>query len=258
MNPKISIITAVLNDPQGLLKTIVSIQNQTYANIEYIVIDGGSKQKTIDIIENNHPKIISYWISEPDNGVSDAFNKGLKVSTGDYLYFLGAGDTFHNNHILSDIFNNVTEEELTGCDIIAGKIQRVTETGTLLWTAPKNIKKFTKNTLLFKLGLPHQGMFMHKRYFNHYGLFDQNVKYSMDYELLLRSFHQFPKIKLLDKVIAHWVEGGIGTGRILEIYQEYHDIKLRHKVASVFILNLIHYWNVFKYKVKKMVTFQYF
>lgn len=253
MKPKISIITAVLNDPNGLLKTIESIKNQTYQNLEYIVIDGGSKQETREILQqSNH--FISQFISEPDKGISDAFNKGIKLSTGDYICFLGAGDVFYNNQVLSSIFNHLTKEEINSCDIIAGKIQRVTLSGAPLWVAPKNITTFTKNTLLFKLGLPHQGMFMHKRYFNQYGLFDLNVKYSMDYELLLRSFHHFSKIKLIDKIIANWVEGGVGTGKILEIYQEYHQIKLKNKIAPAYILNLIHYWNMFKLKIKEIIS----
>jgi glycosyltransferase involved in cell wall biosynthesis len=249
MNPKISIITAVLNNPAGLLKTIQSIQSQTYQNKEYIVIDGGSEGGGVETLKK-YPNVISSWISEPDKGISDAFNKGIRRSTGDYLIFLGAGDTFFNKDILSDIFNNLSEEEIHSCDIISGKIQRVSITGMPLWVAPKNIHNFTKNTLLFKLGLPHQGMFVHKRYFNRYGLFDTNLNYAMDYELLLRSFHHFPKIKLIDKIIANWVEGGVGTGKILEIFQEYHEIKMRHKIAPVFLLKLIHLWNSLKYKIR--------
>lgn len=249
MNPKISIITPVLNNPTGLLKTIENIQDQTYQNKEYIIIDGGSAEESIEILKN-HPAVISHWVSESDKGISDAFNKGIRLSTGDYLIFLGAGDTFFNKTILSDVFNNLNSEEMHSCDIIAGKIQRVSITDKPLWVAPKNIHHFTKNTLLFKLGLPHQGMFIHKRYFNQYGLFDAKLQYAMDYELLLRSFHHFPKIKLIDKIIANWVEGGVGTGKILEIFQEYHEIKMRHKVAPLLLLKLIHWWNSLKYKIK--------
>lgn len=146
----------------------------------------------------------------------------------------------------------MTQKELNQYDIIAGKIQRVTLSGERLWSAPKNIKNFSRKTLLFRLALPHQGMFMHKRYFDKYGLFDLNVKYSMDYELLLRSYHTFPHIKLIDNIVANWVEGGIGTGKILEIYQEYHQIKLKNKIAPVFILNCINNWIRLKHKMKSI------
>lgn len=103
MRPKISVITAVLNNPSGLFKTIQGINNQTYKNIEYIVVDGGSEQDTIDILKNNQ-NTITHWISEPDKGISDAFNKGVKLSTGEYICFLGAGDVFYNNQSLINIF----------------------------------------------------------------------------------------------------------------------------------------------------------
>lgn len=253
MNPKISIITAVLNDPIGLMKTIENIKKQTYKNIEYIVIDGGSFPESINILKNNN-EVISHWVSERDKGISDAFNKGIKLSTGDYVCFLGAGDTFYQDNILSEVFNNLAQEEINTCDIISGKIQRVSIKDEPRWIAPKNINTFSKKSLLFKLGLPHQGMFMHKRYFNRYGLFANDVKYAMDYELVLRSFHTFPKIKLIDKIIANWVEGGIGTGKILDIYQEYHRIKKRHKIASRYVLNLIHRWNILKYKIRLKIS----
>lgn len=251
MKPKISIITAVLNNPKGLLKTIESIQSQSYKDIEYIIIDGGSHQDTINVIKNNK-NTITRWISEPDKGISDAFNKGIQLATGEYICFLGAGDVFYTNQSLMNVFDKMTSEELNYYDILAGKIQRVTFSGKALWSAPNNIKNFNKKNLLFRLVLPHQGMFMHKRYFEQYGLFDLNIKYSMDYEMLLRSYHHFPKIKLIDEIVANWVEGGIGTGKMLEIYQEYHQIKLKNKIAPVFILNLINFWIKLKYKVKSI------
>ena len=249
MNPKISVITAALNDPKGLLETINSIKSQVYDNLEYIIIDGGSEQASLDIIKKNKA-VISCWVSEPDKGISDAFNKGINLATGEYLIFLGAGDVFYDKHVLQNIFEHLSPEEISAYDIISGKIQRVSLKGEALWTAPKNIQNFSKNDLLFKLGLPHQGMFMHRRYFARYGVFDLKLKYAMDYDLLLRSFHDFPKIKLADKIIANWMEGGVGTGKILEIYQEYHEIKLRNKIAPVWLLTCIHYWNRLKYKIK--------
>lgn len=253
MRFKITIITAVLNDPKGLLKTITSVSHQKYKNVEHIIIDGGSQQESLHVLENK-AQGVTRWISEPDKGISDAFNKGIALSSGEYLCFLGAGDVFFNDDVLSDIFDAPEAEEMSQYDIIAGKIQRMSFSGQPLWIAPKNMNRFNKKTLLFKLGLPHQGMFMHKRYFNQYGLFDLNFKYAMDYELLLRSYHHFPKVKLVDKIIANWLEGGVGTGKILEIYQEYHDMKLKNKIAPVYIVKLIDKWLKLKYKIRSKIS----
>jgi len=93
--PKISIITVVWNAKQVLEQTILSVINQSYKNIEYIVIDGGSNDGTLDILkEYNHA--ISYWKSEPDKGIYDAMNKGITAATGDWVVFVGAGDLLMN------------------------------------------------------------------------------------------------------------------------------------------------------------------
>ena len=100
--PLVSIITSVLNGDKNLEGTIKSIVNQTYTNIEYIIIDGGSSDKTIDIIKKYENKI-SYWVSEKDAGIGDAFNKGIRVAKGDYINFQGDGDGFIYNNALFKI-----------------------------------------------------------------------------------------------------------------------------------------------------------
>jgi glycosyltransferase involved in cell wall biosynthesis len=268
LNPSfitISIITAVKNEVDSLSKTIISIRSQTYKNIQYIIIDGGSTDGTLDLIKNNQD-IVYYSVSEPDKGIGDAFNKGLRKATGDYIFFLGAGDCFYNSSVLSDIFEqnklsetrdaiNFINPEKT--DLIAGKIMRVSEDFIPLWAAPKNILKFTKQDLLFKLALPHQGLFMHRRFFDKYGEFDIHLFYAMDYELLLRAYHDFPnppRIQLVDKIIATWKAGGVGTGKIKEIYKEYDYIKRKNKIAHPMVLWMIDKYNRAKLMIKSIIS----
>ena len=104
MKLKVSIIISVLNGDKHIYNTIQSILNQNYQNKELIVIDGGSKDGTIDILRKYSNKI--KWISEPDKGISDAFNKGIKLATGDYINFQGDGDGFIHNNVLTEIFDN--------------------------------------------------------------------------------------------------------------------------------------------------------
>ena len=103
-NPLISIVTVVYNGKVFLEETILSIINQTYKNIEYIIIDGGSTDGTVDIIKKYENKI-SYWISEKDNGIYDAMNKGIKKSTGEWINFMNAGDLFNDNNVLTNFYN---------------------------------------------------------------------------------------------------------------------------------------------------------
>ena len=248
---KVSIIIAVFNGETFLKGTIKSILNQNDENLELIVIDGGSSDNTIEIIKSfDSPKI--KWISEPDKGISDAFNKGIKLATGDYINFQGDGDGFINNNSISDLFSNLDLKEKP---IVCGNIQRIDIKGNLLYKT-KIKKRFDKKSLLFKMSLPHQGLFIPKEFFAKYGEFDLNNKYCMDYELLLRSYNNFPKVITKDLVVSNWRADGLGEGKTLEILKEYHKIKLKNKVAGRLTLLLIHYYSLFKYYFKTILNFQ--
>ncbi len=109
MQPKISIITAVLNRVNTIEQTISSVVNQTYQNYEYILIDGGSNDGTVDVIKKYEDQI-AYWISEPDNGVYDAFNKGILVAKGEYIHFLGSDDCLYAPDTLENVVKNLNEK----------------------------------------------------------------------------------------------------------------------------------------------------
>lgn len=246
--PLITIITVVYNGEKYLEQTIKSVVNQTYDNIEYIVIDGGSTDGTLNIIKKYEDKI-AYWISEPDKGISDAFNKGVKVSKGDYINFQGDGDGFINNTVISTIFKDEYHQKNT---LISARIRRVDENGVKLYDS-KLMESFNKSSLLYRMSLPHQGLFTHRRYFEEFGLFDVNNKFCMDYEHLLRSYHNFPKTTLKDEVVAQWRADGLGNGKTLEIYREYDKIKRDNKVANNFTLSLVKYFILLKYFLKGLI-----
>ena len=244
----ISVIIAVLNGIDKIEETILSIINQTYPYIELIVIDGGSTDGTIDILKKYNDKI-SYWVSEPDKGISDAFNKGVKASTGTYINFQGDGDGFYNQTSLEKVMdsNNSTEDIF-----ISGLIQRIDIDDTPLYVS-KYVGKFSKKSLLFRMSLPHQGLFTHESYFEKYGLFDVNNTFCMDYEHLLRAYKEFPKVVTKDVIVANWRADGIGNGRTLEIFTEYDKIKRMHKIANPVMLTLINLYTHLKYYVKRVI-----
>jgi glycosyltransferase involved in cell wall biosynthesis len=247
--PSISIIIAVYNGEVYLGKTILSIINQSFQNLELIIIDGSSTDKTVDIIKNFNSPLIK-WISEPDLGISDAFNKGIRLATGDYINFQGDGDGFTNNNSINDLFSNL---DLKGKPIVCGNIQRIDIEGNLIYTT-KIKKRFDKKSLLFKMSLPHQGLFIPKEIFAKHGEFDLNSKYCMDYELLLRAFHDFSKVITKDLVVSNWRADGLGEGKTLEILKEYHKIKLKNKVASKSLLTLIYYYSIAQYYLKSFTS----
>mgnify|MGYP003626186427 CR=1 FL=1 len=251
--PKISIITAVKNNLSGLTSTIRSIREQQYPELEFIVIDGVSTDGTLDLISDNRD-VITHTSSEPDDGISDAFNKGLNLATGTYINFQGAGDTLYAPNSLQNLFDRASPDS----ELVCGQVARVTQDNKLMWIAPKKVPLFfNKRSLLTKLTLPHQGLFTHKRFFERWGQFDESAKFAMDYDILLRAYHDFPKTDVIDVIVANWQAGGIGTNRILAVLSEYHRLKSKYQVASPIILNSIHQLNRLKYFTKQTLKMDY-
>ncbi len=242
--PLVTVITAVFNGISHLENTIQSILQQDYPNFEYLVIDGGSTDGTVSILERYSGEI-DYWISEKDRGISDAFNKGIILSAGAYLNFQGDGDGFTSKDSISKIMRNSLSAETL---LLSGRIRRITENGLELYQSPKI--RFSKESLLFKLSIPHQGLFTHINFFERYGLFDLSLKFAMDYEHLLRAYRNFPKVHVIHDIIANWRADGVGQGRHLEVFLEYDQIKRKNNVANPVVLKMIHAWTLLKYMLK--------
>lgn len=115
---KISIVTVCYNSINTIEETILSVLNQTYQDIEYIIIDGGSTDGTVDIIKK-YANRLAYWVSEPDKGIYDAMNKGIAAATGDYINFMNSGDMFASNDVLSSFKNYVSDD----IEIIYGDVK---------------------------------------------------------------------------------------------------------------------------------------
>lgn len=179
---KISIITVCYNSSNTIEKTILSVKNQTYKNIEYIVVDGNSKDVTVSIIEK-HQDIISKWISEPDKGLYDAMNKGIDLATGDLIGILNSDDTFNSDTVIEEVVNFHTKNDIEASvgDILQhkvnGKIIRLYS--SKYWNPEK-----------LKIGFmpPHPSIFFKRELFLKFGLYDLGFKIGADYELITRFF----------------------------------------------------------------------
>jgi glycosyltransferase involved in cell wall biosynthesis len=180
---KLSIITINYNDAIGLKKTIDSVILQTFNDFEYIIIDGGSKDGSVDIIKENNDNI-DYWISEPDKGVYNAMNKGILVAKGEYLLFLNGGDWFCNKESLGSLANNTGN-----FDIIFGN--------NYFYYSESKIKEnklpdlITFNYLAFINGLPHQATLIKKKFIIKNGLYDENLNITSDWKFFMLSIFKW-------------------------------------------------------------------
>jgi glycosyltransferase involved in cell wall biosynthesis len=243
-SPTVSIITAVLNQAGAMEKTLASVHSQDYGAIEHIVIDGGSTDGTVALLEQS-PAV--QWCSEPDEGIADAFNKGIAKARGDYLYFIGAGDYLWSECVIGKMMQGVDVDKDT---LVCGRIARPTSKGFRI-VPSEHSPAFRPASLRYKMALPHQGLFTHRRFFEQYGLFDRKLRYAMDYEILLRAYGDFPRIYMKKVIVAAWLAGGIGADCTDAVYAEYRRIKGRHQIAPPWMLDLIHHWNTLKYRLKE-------
>lgn len=248
--PLVSILTVVFNSARFLEETILSVMNQDYDNLEFIIVDGGSTDGTLEVIRK-YEHAINYWVSEPDKGISDAFNKAIILAAGDYVNFQGAGDYLLSSNVVSEMMAAV---DVRNDMLVCGKVQRVAEMKRkeVLWVVPKHYTPvFDKRSLLLRMPLPHQALFTHRKMFDLYGLFDVDNIFTMDYEHLLRAYKNFPVVTLKNILVSAWREGGVGTGREFDHLREQAKIKRQNKVAPLPVLKLLEYWVFFKFYVKE-------
>lgn len=198
---KISIITITYNSARHIEQTIRSVAGQTYPDREYIVIDGGSTDGTVEIIRK-HAESIDKWVSEPDGGISDAMNKGLALATGDFVIFLHADDYFVDADALAEAARFLS----SGHDLYIFKVIQD-------WD---NSRRLSGNRPLgwltnFKLNSCHQGHICSRQLFTKNGLFDTGFRICMDYDFMLRCYRQGARSMSVDAPLAVMRMNGISS-----------------------------------------------
>jgi glycosyltransferase involved in cell wall biosynthesis len=208
MKPKISIITVAYNAEKYIENTIQSVLSQTYDNVEYIVIDGQSTDKTLDICKRYKSKI-DVLVSEPDAGLYDAMNKGIKAATGDVIGILNADD-FYN---ADDVLSNVAEAfENQAIDCLYGDLVYVEADNTAKVTRKWTSGNYQVGAFLKGWMPPHPTFYIRKKYYNTFGTYSLDLKSSADYELMLRMMHKHNlKPYYLKKVMVRMRVGGVSN-----------------------------------------------
>lgn len=203
--PLISIITITFNAEEYLLPTLKSVQQQTYPNIEHVIIDGASEDRTVDILQE-HDHAIGYWQSEPDGGLYDAMNKGIKASTGNYIWFINAGDRLHSHHTLS----NLSEVLSTKPDVLYGETELIDANGQVLGTRSELTTRklpahLTWQSLKRGMVVSHQSFLVKQEicpfYLDHF-------QCSSDIDWMIKSLKKSTTVKQSPEPLSQYLVGG--------------------------------------------------
>lgn len=211
-NPKISIVTIAFNSVSTIERTIRSVVEQDYANREYLIVDGGSTDGTQNVVKK-HICSINFFVSEKDNGISDAFNKGIYRATGDIILLLNSDD-----YLLPGALSRIAMAYDGEYDLYSGNL--------LLWDESTGYKYRITPSLDFPV-MPffrkpvHQGLFVSKKLYESLGGYDIKIRYAMDLDFLMRATAHGAKFKYIDVDIAVFRLGGATSDSIFHKRKEY-------------------------------------
>jgi glycosyltransferase involved in cell wall biosynthesis len=225
MSTQFSIITVCYNAAQCIGPTIDSLTRQTWPHIEYIVVDGQSKDGTQDIVRS-HGSRVTTFVSEPDKGIYDAMNKGIALAQGDVLFFLNADDAFCDPGVLMDVGRAFDADP--GLDVVYGNVVHTIGKGPSQRRVTHSFHWITSRNIYFG-DLCHQALFVRKRVFDRVGGFDLGYPINADYDWVLRIFHSGVKSLYIDRDVCDFAEGGFHmqhpeqqTRERLAIKHKYH------------------------------------
>ena len=240
-SPKITVVTVAYNDKRLLEKTICSVLSQTYPNIEYIVIDGGSTDGTTDVIRH-YESSLSAWVSEKDNGIYHAMNKGASMSTGDWICFLNCGDVFVDGHTVQQTVNVITK--ITDADILYGNILVHTQEGMKERIASEPCNKH-------RMFFCHQSAFVKTKLIQQIP-FDEKYKMSADLKFFKQCYYFGYKFHSLNfSVVVYDTSGVSHTNRVAGLKENVEVVKeMDSRFQKCFFLFRL-YFQIFWLKLTK-------
>jgi len=211
-NLKISIITVSFNSVITIRDTIESIIRQDYNNIEYIIIDAGSKDGTLDIIKE-YKEHISYFISEDDNGIYDGMNKGITAATGDVVGILNSDDFYPNSFVISNVARTFEKQV---CDAVYGDLVYVKffdiDKIVRYWQSGQYTVKKVKNGWM----LPHPTFFVKKYLYDKYGYYNTDLKTAADYQMILKLLYKYNiRVIYIPMILVNMRMGGASNSSIM-------------------------------------------
>lgn len=240
---KLSVITATLNSEETISDTIDSLNSQTYSDVEHIIVDGFSKDKTIEII-NKKKRFETIIISEKDEGIYPAINKGIQVSSGDIIFLLHSDDILYDGNVINDIINVFNQSD---ADVVYGNILffdkiRVDKI-TRVWVSGN----YSKAKIYFGWHPPHTSLFVRRKIFDKYGFYNTNLKIASDYEFMIRIFLKNDiKVRYINRFIIKMREGGKSTASLFNHIYSNYECQKGWIINTGFINPLIFFKPIYK------------
>lgn len=209
---KVSVITVCYNSANTIRDTLESVKAQSYSNIELIIVDGKSTDKTLDIVRE-YKDFITLVISEKDAGIYDAMNKGIRASTGDIVGFLNSDDFYTDRESIQSIVDSfLSNKEVDG---VYGDLMLVKEKNIDRFSRLYSSKNFSKSLIRFGFMLPHPTYYIKKNKYEEYGFYKLDYRVSADFELITRHITKGINLIRIPKILVNMREGGISTGSLL-------------------------------------------
>lgn len=250
---KISIITINRNNAEGLLRTIRSVVSQTNSDFEYIVIDGGSTDSSVEIIHQYSDKI-TYWVSESDKGIYNAMNKGILKATADYCLFLNSGDWLYNEQVIQRFIQGVA-----GSDLIYGNVVLSNGSGKL---TVKKYHSFVPYDLVAGT-IVHQVIFFKRTLFDKYGFYDESFKIASDWKFCFETvFIHNCSIEHIDEFVSYYDCTGVSSLMTLQDEKERNEVLNAYLSQSVIedykttkLLDITQFFRVTKFAILLLYFF---
>ena len=243
--PKVTIVMISYNIVTEVESTIKSIINQTYPNIEYLVIDGGSTDGTVDIIKKYQDNITS-WTSEPDKGLYDAMNKGIERATGEWIIFMNGGDSFFSNHAIADVIAKIDYDTI----IAYGRLMCYYPTFKFVYkNEPLNLSLLVKRSIM-----PHQATFINVAYHKRH-LYDNKLKSASDYKFFYYAyFRDKVKFQFVSVIVANFDNYG-GVSKSIKVIKE-DEVSYLNGTRKSHIYRLKTYIVVLKLSIRNILPIQ--
>ncbi len=246
--PFISVVVAVFNAAETLGRCLTSVSTQTYGNRELVVIDAGSQDGTIEVIEA-HVHCIAHWESKRDRGIYHAWNKALRVVRGNWVYFLGADDYLADEHVLARVVPKLKGGS-RGPRVVYGRVNLVRKDRSVIATLGS---QWNRKQFFQLMTLPHQGVFHHRSLFEERGVFNEEFRVAGDYELLLRELKFRDPLFIEDCTITSMQFGGMSSSGRLSV-ETLGEIKRARDLNGITTVAPLWRWALVKAHVRRWLS----